>query len=354
MGAVAVRCDADQPFADATEILAFARTVLRHEAEALLRLCDRLSVEGFARAVQLILRCQGKLIICGMGKAGLIGRKWAATFSSTGTPSLFLHPGDAVHGDLGCVQTGDLAVVLSLSGETEEIVRLIPCLLRMAVPILAVTSHAASTLGRASEVVLELGPVAEACPLGLAPTTSTTLMLALGDALALVVSRQRGFSQRDFLRYHPGGSLGRKLTYVEEVMRPLAECRVASDAATVREALLAYDRPGRRTGAIMLVDESGRLTGIFTDSDLARLIVSAQDAALDRPICHVMTRTPKVIAAGSPLQLALDLLQEHKISELPVVDRDDRPIGLIDITDVVGWPQMPAALRLHRPVDQPS
>lgn len=320
------------------DVVGLARKILRDEGDALIQLARRLSGDAFAAAVELIERCRGRIIVSGMGKAGLIGRKLAATFCSTGTPSHFLHPAEAIHGDLGCVATTDVVLLLSASGETEEILRLLPNLVRLAVPLIAITCRGSSSLARAANVVLELGELREACPLGLAPTTSTTLMMALGDALALVVSQRRGFTARDFARFHPGGSLGRKLTYVEEVMRPLAECRIASDQLSVRQVIVSQSRPGRRTGAIMLLDETGRLSGIFTDSDLARLIAQSQDTALDQPICQVMTRTPKTIPAGKPLECALELLQEYKISELPVVDPSGRPLGLIDITDVIGWP----------------
>ncbi|GIW96134.1 MAG: hypothetical protein KatS3mg110_4175 [Pirellulaceae bacterium] len=349
MGAFAAKNQVQGWTADVAAAIQLARSILRQEGQAVLGLAERLSDDSLQQAVELIYGCRGKLVVCGIGKAGLIARKWVATFSSTGTPSQFLHPAEALHGDLGCVRTDDVVAVLSLSGETEEILRLVSCLVRMSVALLAVTARATSTLGQSAHIVVELGPVQEACPLGLAPTTSTTLMAALGDALALAVSHRRGFTERDFLRYHPGGSLGRRLTCVDELMRPLPECRVASDSCTVRQVFTAHDRPGRRTGAVMLVDEKGRLSGIFTDSDLARLIASAQDVALDRPIFHVMTRSPIVVPSGRPVQLALQLLQEHKISELPVVDSEGRPVGIIDITDILGLPQTTGPLKIHRP-----
>jgi arabinose-5-phosphate isomerase len=271
-----------------------------------------------------------------MGKAGLVGQKIMATLASTGTRSHCLHPAEAVHGDLGRVDRDDVMLLLSQSGETEEVVRLLPPLAELGVPILAITGRADSTLGRAATVALELGPLEEACSLGLAPSTSTTAMLALGDALALVTSRMRNFDREDFARFHPGGSLGRKLSKVDHHVRPLDQCRVAEQGRTVREVFVDLSVPGRRTGAIMLVDQDGKLTGIFTDSDLARLFEHRRDRDLDLPIRHVMTADPLTPRLGRRMVDAVELMARHKISELPVVDGEGRPVGLIDVTDVVG------------------
>ena len=207
---------------------------------------------------------------------------------------------------------------------------------KLAAGLIAITGQPTSTLGRLANVTLDLGPLREACPLGLAPSASTTAMLALGDALALVLSRLRGFAEEDFARFHPGGSLGRKLAKVEEVMRPLAECRVAHQQQSVRDTLIQERRPGRRTGAVMVVRPDGTLAGIFTDSDLARLLECKQDQAIDRPIGEVMTPSPTTVVAGMLLSTACEVLAIRKISELPVVDAAGRPLGLIDITDIVG------------------
>lgn len=317
------------------EQLHLARQILLSESRALAALAARLGPQ-FCRAVECLASARGCVIVCGMGKAGLVGQKIMATLASTGTPSHCLHPAEAVHGDLGRVRPGDVMLVLSQSGETEEIVRLLPFLAQLDVPIVAITSRADSTLGRAARVVLELGPLEEACPLGLAPSTSTTAMLALGDALALVLSRVRGFSREDFARFHPAGVLGKRLSKVEDHMRALSRCRVADQELSVRDVLVGASLPGRRSGAIMLVDRQGKLSGIFTDSDLARLFEQRHDSALDRPISEVMSSTPVRIRLGTPMTQAVDLLVEKKISELPVVDAEDRPVGLIDITDVVG------------------
>jgi arabinose-5-phosphate isomerase len=275
-----------------------------------------------------------------MGKAGLIGQKIAATMSSTGTRATFLHPSEAVHGDLGKLHTDDLLLALSNSGETEELCRLIPLVQRTGTPIIAITATSASTLGRNAEIVIELGRLREAGPHGLAPTTSTTAMLALGDALALVVGRRRGLTPEKFALFHPGGRLGDQLRIVREVMRHGADLRTAPSTATIREAFVGLGKPGRRTGAVMLIDSDERLVGLFTDSDLARLLEQRREYQLDRPIAEVMTCNPLTIHPEKMLRDAVELLSKNKVSELPVVDVSGRPIGLIDITDVLAL--MPA------------
>jgi arabinose-5-phosphate isomerase len=325
---------ASQPLT-AFEQLRYARQIIQTESRTLAQVARRLN-EEFCRAVEYLYQCRGNVIVTGMGKAGLVGRKIMATLASTGTPSHCLHPAEAVHGDLGRIHAEDVVLVLSQSGQTEEVVRLLPPLAELGVPIIAITARADSTLGRAATVVIDLGPLEEACPLGLAPSSSTTAMLAVGDALALVTSRVRGFGREDFARLHPAGSLGQKLSRVENHMRPLAQCRVASQEETVRQVLIHASVPGRRTGATMLVDGQGRLAGIFTDSDLARLFERRRDDDLDGPIRNVMTAKPLKTEVGSMMVDAVALMARRKISELPVVDGDGRPLGLIDVTDVVG------------------
>jgi len=315
------------------EQIRLAREILRTEGEALLALSDRLG-DDFCRAVDVLFHCHGSVIVSGMGKAGLVGQKIAATLASTGTRSHFLHPAEAIHGDLGRVHHEDVILMLSFSGETEEVIRLLPSL--REIPLVAITGKPHSRLGRTAAVTLDLGPIREACTLGLAPSTSTTAMLALGDALALVLSRMRSFGALDFVRFHPGGSLGRKLAKVDDLMRPLDECRVAREDKTVRDVFVDLSRPGRRTGAIMLTDECGVLTGVFTDSDLARLLETRRDRCIDGPVREVMTHRPRTVRAGSSMGDALEILAERKISELPVIDADGRPCGMLDITDVVG------------------
>lgn len=350
--------------ADGSGQLALARQVVQREAQTLLRVAERLD-GAFCQAVQLIGSCSGSLIVTGMGKAGLVGQKIAATFASTGTPAHFLHPAESVHGDLGRVRADDVVLALSMSGRTEEVVRLAVALVDRRIPVLAITARAASPLGRLSRVCLELGEVPEACPLGLAPSSSTTAMLAVGDALALVVSHALGFGAEDFARFHPGGSLGRRLATVDQVMRPVAQCRLADQAETVRQLLIRSGRPGRRTGAVMVTGQGGTLVGIFTDSDLARLLERRADGLIDGPVRAVMTPEPATIDSGSRVEVAVQCLRRKKISELPVVDQHGRPIGLIDVTDLLDYfpaeavrdvdaLDLPAPLRATSQKDDPT
>ena len=322
------------------EQLCLARQIIEQESSTLLDVAQRLDSE-FCRAVDYLHGCRGNVIVCGMGKAGLVGQKIMATLASTGTRSHFLHPAEAVHGDLGRVHQDDVVLMLSQSGQTEEIVRILPSLGELGVIILAITARADSTLGQAATVVLELGSLDEACSMGLAPSTSTTVMLALGDALALVTSRMHNFGREDFARSHPAGSLGRKLSKVDHHLRAVAGCRVASEKRTVRQIFVDLSVPGRRTGAIMLVDDDDKLSGIFTDSDLARLFEHRREHDLDRPIRDVMTARPVTVRSGTKMIDAMATMAQRKISELPVVDAEGRPVGLIDVTDVVGmFPEM--------------
>ena len=317
------------------EQLSLARDIIRNEAESLTSLADRLPTD-FSESVNKIVACKGSVLVAGVGKAGWIGQKLSASFASTGTRSHFLHPGEAMHGDLGRVGPNDVVLVLSNSGETEEIVRLLPTLAKMDVSVIAMTANGKSTLGRGASLVLDYGSITEACPMGLAPSTSTTVMLALGDALALVASQVRQFTHLDFAKYHPGGSLGRKLATVDEIMRSLDQCRIAHQTETIREILVSKHHEGRRSGAIMLVDDENHLVGIFTDSDLAKLLEHQRDAAIDLPISEVMTQSPVTVLSGERIQQAVDILSARSISELPVVNEKNELLGMIDITDVVG------------------
>ncbi len=325
------------PLASDTEAegLAFAREVLRIEAEALDRVRERLG-DTIARAAELIYRSTGSVIVTGMGKAGLVGQKLAATLASTGTRAFPLHPAEAVHGDLGRIRADDIVLALSQSGETEEVLRLIPALRRLGAGLVAITERAGSSLGRAADLCIALGPIAEACPLGLAPSASTTVLMAVGDALALLVSRMREFTAEDFALYHPAGSLGRKLTRVEEVMRTERQLRRAHVDESVRSVFVRLAGPRRRSGAVLIVDEADTLLGIFTDSDLARLFERRREADLDAPIGDVMTRHPYCIRVGQTLADAVEVMKGHRISELPVVDRGGRLVGLVDVTDLIG------------------
>jgi arabinose-5-phosphate isomerase len=247
-----------------------------------------------------------------------------------------MHPGEASHGDLGMVAEGDVVLALSNSGEAEEILTIVPVLKRQGNALIAMTGRPASSMAKLADVHLDARVDEEACPLGLAPTASTTAMMAVGDALALLVSRMRGFSPEDFALYHPGGSLGRTLMRVEDVMRTGRRIRRAAVDETVRAVFVRLAGPRRRSGAVLVVDPGDRLLGIFTDSDLVRLFEARREGDLDLPIGSVMTAGPFRVAVGSPLGEAVELMKAHKISELPVVDRDDRLAGLIDVTDLIG------------------
>lgn len=324
-----------QPWS-AFEQLRFATDVIRSEAQSLDRLSQRLPAD-FCDATTLILECQGAVIVTGVGKAGWIGQKISASLASTGTPSHFLHPAEAFHGDLGRVRPQDVILVFSNSGETSEVLQLLPSFNSFGTPIIAITGKPNSTLGRQATAVLDYPTTGEACHLGLAPSTSTTTMLALGDALALVVSRMRQFRTIDFAKFHPGGSLGKKLSKVEDVMRPIDHCRVARDTETVREVYIRSGGSSRRAGVVLIVDDQQRLAGLFTDSDLARLLSRQQDEQFDLPIRDVMTQSPIKVELGSPTLVAIETLACRNLSELPVVDGAGRAVGLIDITDVVSY-----------------
>lgn len=315
--------------------LDYARQVIQAEAAALQLVAGRLD-GAFLQLVELIHNCAGRVAITGTGKSADVGQKIAGTLNSTGTRAYTLDATRAVHGDLGMVHPHDVALVLSHSGESEEIVRLLDPLRSLTSALAALTGNSQSTLARRADVALVYGPLEEACPLGLAPSTSTTVMLALGDALAFVLSQLREFTQEDFARYHPAGSLGRKLLRVEAVMRQQHELRLAPVEASVREVFVHGRRRGRRTGAVILTDAEGRLSGLFTDSDLARLFEQRRDDVLDQPIREVMTPRPLTVPVGTRLGEAVELLRRHKISELPVVNAQGRPVGLLDITDLIG------------------
>jgi arabinose-5-phosphate isomerase len=316
------------------DVLTLGKRILRREAIAIRRLAGQLDAR-FLQAVYRILHCEGTVIVCGAGKAGDVGRKMSATLSSTGSPSHFLHPAEALHGDLGKIKSGDMVLIFSHSGETEEIRRILPSLRTFRTSIIAITASEQSTLARSAEIVLPIGRLDEADKHGLAPSTSTAVMIALGDALALTVSERRGFRAEQFAELHPGGALGRKLSLVDEHMRSVAHCRIAPDSETVRQVFARHSIPGRRSGAILLTQPDGRLSGIFTDSDLARLFERHNEHLLDAPIRCVMTLKPTSVRAGSRMLEAIAVMGERRISELPVTCSEGFPLGIIDITDVV-------------------
>ena len=325
------------PTGPAADRLTLARQVVRAEAAALNLVADRLGAD-FEAVAGVLAGCRGRVAVTGVGKSADIGQKLVGTFNSTGTRGYLLDCTRALHGDLGMVHPDDVALVLSHSGEGDELARLLPPLKLAAAAVVAVTGRPDSNLTRTAGASLVYGPVEEACPLSLAPSTSTTVMLALGDALAFTLSDGRNFTAAEFARFHPAGTLGRRLATVEVFMRRGAELRIAPAADTVRAVFATVRHAGRRTGAVMLTHPDGTLAGLFTDSDLARMFETNADAAFDRPVSEVMTARPVTVARTATMGDALDLLQARKISELPVVDEAGRPVGVLDITDVLGLP----------------
>lgn len=314
----------------------FGRQVIETEARAVAAMAQAVGAD-FERAVELMLRCPASVLTSGVGKAGHVARKISATLASTGTPSHFLSPADAVHGDLGSIRRGDLVLIFSASGESDEILRVLNIVKKLDHPVIAITCSRTSGLARHADVVLEMGRIDEACPLGLAPSSTTTAMLALGDALALTVMKQRNFTAESFAVFHPAGQLGRKLIRVREAMtfRLGENLPVASDRLTVGQVLHEVSSIKRRSGAVILVDEAGRITGIFSDGDLRRLVTDDDGSALKRGVREVMTRNPKRVGADQLASEAMALMHQHRIDELPVVDDDNRPVGLIDVQDLV-------------------
>jgi arabinose-5-phosphate isomerase len=284
----------------------------------------------------MVERCSGHVMVSGMGKSGLIGQKIAATLSSLGVPSHFTHPSEAMHGDLGRVRPGDVALLLSYSGGTEELVNLAAILRTDGIARIGISCNHQTHLARLCDAHLAIGDVVEACPMNLAPTASTTAMLAMGDALALAVSRRRNFQADDFRRRHPGGALGAGLRGVTEVLR----FRVGENLSTVREDVTVADAlrttgDGRRAGALLVVDDAGRLAGIFTDGDLRRRMNEMGASLLGRPVRDVMTVRPTALPADALVRDAVQLVRERRLDEIPVVGHDGQPIGLIDVQDLV-------------------
>ena len=324
--------------AEDNDILAGARALLAAESEALGLLGAALD-EDFVRAVRLTVACEGRVVTTGIGKAGIIARKIAGTLASTGTPSDFLHPTEALHGDLGRVSARDLVLALSNSGTTEELLRLVGPLKDIGTRLVAITAAADSPLARHADVVLDYGRVTEACPLGLAPTTSTTVMLALGDALAMAVLSERAFTPEEFARFHPAGHLGRSLMRVEEVMRRGEALPSLPAGASLAAAIERMTSTPGRPGAVVIVHRDGSLAGFYTDGDLRRSLLHASERGawdmLSRPIDEVMTAKPTSVRPEALVGEALRLLRERKIDQLPVVDAGGLAVGLLDIQDLL-------------------
>lgn len=312
-----------------------ARQVLRMEAEAVLEQVERID-EHFKAAVEMIMACPGRTVITGMGKSGIIGRKMAATLASTGTPSFYLHPAEGIHGDLGMVTEGDVVIALSNSGETGEVLHILPSLRRIGAKLIAMVGNPNSTLAKNSDIVLNVGVTREACPLGLAPTSSTTAALAYGDALALALLSKRKFTASQFAVFHPGGSLGRKLLLtVEDIMHSGTENPLVKADISVQDALFVITDKG--LGAVSVVDDDNEMLGVLTDGDIRRGLSKGVDF-LKRPVTELMTASPKTITKEKLAAQALHIMESNRpkpITVLPVVDAENHVIGLLHMTDLV-------------------
>lgn len=321
--------------------------VVRIEADALHALANRLSgpmADPFARALELLFNCQGRVVVTGMGKSGIIARKIAATLSSTGTPALYLHPVEALHGDLGMVVRGDVVVALSASGETEEILRLLATLKRLRVPLISMTGDEIaasnpkiSTLAGAADVALDCSVAKEACSLGLAPTASTTVMLALGDALAVVLSEKRGFREEDFADLHPGGKLGKRLARVETLMHSGDALPRVSPQTKMPDVI--YEMSRKKLGVTAVVD-GDKLIGVISDGDLRRLLEKRGKEVLDLAASDCMTKNPKTVSAHEFAATALAIMEEKKITSLAVIDNMGRLQGIVHLHDLWGTEMM--------------
>ncbi|MBN2312786.1 MAG: KpsF/GutQ family sugar-phosphate isomerase [Sedimentisphaerales bacterium] len=315
--------------------LEYARQVIQAEAEAIASVTPIVDA-SFSRACQMIHDCSGSCIVSGIGKAGIIGQKISATLASTGTPSHFLHPAEAVHGDLGRLRKTDVVIVLSYGGETDEVIRLINLVKQLQIRLIAITGDSDSTLCQHSDVVLCMGRMNEACPLGIAPSVSTTCMLAVGDALAFTVMKARRFSVEDYVRFHPGGSLGAKLMTVEQSMLfKRGEDLPLVETDDTIEQLFEKTGDVKRHGAVIVVNKNGKLAGIITDADLRRLMAKHGRNAFEFKTEDVMTADCKRIRADALAAEATALFHKYRIDDLPVVDAEDKPVGLIDVQDIV-------------------
>ena len=329
----------NQEFQDPEWWLCEGRRVLSEAAAALTALERRLDPDAWTRAVKLLLSTRGRVVVTGMGKSGAVGRKLAGTLSSTGTPALFLHPAEGVHGDLGMLVPEDVMVALSYSGETEEILAILPAIARLKVPVIAMTSRFHSTLGNAAAVFLDISVDKEACPMNLAPTTSTTMMISLGDALAVSLMGARRFTERDYAHLHPAGTLGRRLTLrIADIMRSGDAVAIVPESATVFDAVFAITQA--HAGAAIVTDSAGRVAGLIADGDIRRHLLHDRDV-LSRPAADVMTRRPGVVAPDLLAVEGLRLLGEFhpepgsRVGEAPVVDADGRPLGMLMLKDLV-------------------
>lgn len=315
------------------QILGYAREVLSVEANAIQRVADRLGTT-FNAAIEKLLSCDGQVVVTGIGKPGFIAQKLSATLASTGTPSLYLHPAEAVHGDLGRVSRRDVVIALSNSGTTEEILRLLPPLRRIGATIIGITGDPSSGLAKGSDVVLDIGRIDEACPMGLVPTASTAALHAVGDALAMTLVRLKQFSTDEYAVFHPGGKLGRSVMRVFEVMRAGRSNPVVRETASLKDALVVMTNTPGRPGAANVVDRSGRLVGIFTDGDLRRVLERGLKD-LSTPVREVMGRHPRCVLPEELVLTAAARMREASVDQLPVVDAEGKPVGLLDVQDLL-------------------
>ncbi len=315
-----------------SSFIRLGKAVIETEGRAVNELSARIN-EDFASACQLILNCKGRIVVIGMGKSGHVGNKIAATLASTGTPAFFVHPGEASHGDLGMITTQDVVLVLSNSGETDEVIALLPVIKRLNTPMIALTGNADSTLARAATVNIDVSVHEEACPLGLAPTSSTTATLVMGDAIAVALLDARGFSEDDFALSHPGGSLGRRLLlHVSDIMHTEAEIPRVDANATFKDALL--EMSDKKLGVTTIVDNDDQVLGIFTDGDVRRALDKNIDVNSCR-VSEVMTRNGKTIKADALAASALALMEKHSINALLVVDDQEKLVGILNMHDLL-------------------
>jgi len=315
-------------------ILEEAKRVIRVEADALHALADRIDGE-FERSVELILASKGRVVVTGMGKSGLIGLKIASTMASTGTPAFFLHPAEGIHGDLGMIMKGDVVIALSNSGETEELLRILPVIKRLGASLVAMTGNPESTLARSGDVVLDISVKEEACPLGLAPTASTTATLAMGDALAVALLLRRGFSAEDFALFHPGGALGKKLLLtVSDMMHTGEAVPLVQEETLMREALFVIT--AKKLGIVGVLDSDGSLVGVITDGDLRRALERGVDI-INQPAAALMSKNPKRIRSAELAARALQQMEQFSITSLFVFDdeKSDLPVGVVHLHDLL-------------------
>jgi arabinose-5-phosphate isomerase len=315
-----------------SDVIKRAKEVLTIEGEAVLKLREKVG-PSFQEAVDIIINCKGRVIVTGMGKPGIIGRKISATLASTGTPSLTMHPADAIHGDLGMVTKDDVVILISNSGKTEEITRLLPIIKKIGAKLIAMTGDTNSPLSEYSDCVLNCAVDAEACPFNLAPTASTTAALAMGDALAVVLLEEKGFRIEDYAFYHPGGNLGRQLLKIRDVMRTGTNNPIVQENALVKEVLIITTHA--RAGAAVIVDKEGRLAGIFTDGDLRRSL-ERDSGLLSKPVKDFMTCSPLAISPEKLVAEAMRVIKTERKKDLPVIDEQGRPIGFVDEQDLLG------------------